>query len=93
MSSCRTTGLKLSEDQWEYPLWALARMRGTPIRFEQWDVENQTINAKVRDPIAPCATLTVHDAEPGEQAKPAWIELHTFDPQGKDKEDQIECKW
>ncbi len=90
-NSCRTVGLKLPEDQWEYPLWALARMRGAPIRFDHWDVENQTINAKGKVPIAPCATLTVHDGEPGVQSKPTWIELHTFDADGKDKQEQIEC--
>jgi hypothetical protein len=91
--SCRTIGLKLPELQVEYPLWALARMRGAPIHFEHWDVENQTINAKVKAQIAPCATLTIHDADSEVPANPTWVELHTFGADGKDREDQIECKW
>jgi len=91
-SSCRNVGLELGEDNWEYPLWALAGLRGTPMHFEHLEVDNETKNTKVAFQITPCATIIFHDAEPGVQPKPACIELHRFASNGDELIDRIDCK-
>jgi len=91
MSSCRNVGLELGEDDWEYPLWALARLRGTPLHFEHWAVDNETKSTGGAFQGAPCAIIIFHDAKLGLQPKPACIELHRFASKGVGLVDRINC--
>jgi hypothetical protein len=92
--SFRLIGLKLSETQWEYPFWALARSTGAAISFEHVDVDNPSRNAKAGFQGAPSATVTIHDGDSDEptSTQSAWIELHRLGPGGTDIADRIDCQ-
>jgi Dolichyl-phosphate-mannose-protein mannosyltransferase len=63
-TSRHNVGLEFPEDQWEYPLWALARSKGLKIRFEHWDVGNATKSTTIAHGVVPDATIFIHDANP-----------------------------
>jgi Dolichyl-phosphate-mannose-protein mannosyltransferase len=92
--SCGVVGLKLSEAQWEYPLWALARSGGSAMIFEHIDVDNPTRNARAGFQGMTCATVTIHDGYSVEptSTQPAWIELHRLGPDGADIANRIDCE-
>ena len=92
--SCRVVGLKLSEAQWEYPLWALARSSGNPMIFEHVDVDNPSRNAKAGFRGMTCAKVIIHDGYAVEprSMEPAWIELHTLAPNGANITNRIDCE-
>ncbi|MGA3132469.1 MAG: glycosyltransferase 87 family protein [Terracidiphilus sp.] len=92
-ASCHVVGMKTTEDDWEYPLWALARSSGTPIYFEHIDVYNQTRNAPAGIPGAMCARIAIHDADPSTPiTRPTWVELHRQGPDGADLESRFDCR-
>ena len=92
--SCRVVGLKLSEVQWEYPFWALARSRDTRILFEHIDVDNPSRNVRAGFQGPVCATVIIHDhyLEVPKSTETPWIELHTLGPSGADKLNRIDCE-
>jgi hypothetical protein len=91
--SCRVVGLKMSEVQWEYPFWVLARSRDTRILFEHIDVDNPSRNARAGFQGPACATVIIHDhyLEVPKSTEPPWIELHTLGPGGADIVNRIDC--
>ena len=92
-SSCGAVGIKTGEDDWEYPLWALARANGTPIYFEHIDVENQTRSATAGFPGGVCATVGLHDADlRAPLLRPMWIEVHHQGSSGVELQDRFECR-
>lgn len=92
--SCRVVGIRLSETQWEYPLWALARAKDTRILFEHIDVDNPSRNARAGFQGPACATVIIHDhyLEVPRSTEPPWIELHTLGPSGADMVNRIDCE-
>jgi hypothetical protein len=63
-STCRDIGLSLTSDQnWEYPIWALARQAGlADLRLQHLDVANGSaakIEAPPYDAFRPCAVIAV----------------------------------
>jgi 4-amino-4-deoxy-L-arabinose transferase-like glycosyltransferase len=92
-ASCHVVGIHTTEDQWEYPLWALTNTGGPPTYFEHIDVENQTRSATAGFPGAQCAKIIIHDADPTAPAlRPTWIELHRLGPDGADQESRFDCR-
>ncbi len=92
-SSCRVAGIETSEDDWEYPLWALANSGGAPAFFRPVDVENQTRVATAGFPGALCALVAVHDADrSAPQLRPTWIDLHLAAPGGASEERRFDCR-
>ncbi|MGD0348477.1 MAG: glycosyltransferase 87 family protein [Terracidiphilus sp.] len=92
-ASCHVVGIKTTEDQWEYPLWALANSSGPPTYFEHIDVDNQTRNATAGFEGVPCARMIVHEADPtAPSIRPTWIELHRLGPAEADVESRFDCR-
>jgi hypothetical protein len=92
-ASCHVVGIHTTEDQWEYPLWALTNSSGPPTYFEHIDVENQTRNASAGFPGAQCARIIIHEADPNAlSTRPTWIELHRLGRDGADVENRFDCK-
>ncbi len=92
-TSCHVVGIKMGENQMEYPFWALANSSGPPTYFEHIDVNNQTKSAQAGFPGTVCARITVYgggwfDPLPG----PQWIELHKLGPNGEDMVSRFDCK-
>lgn len=57
-TGCREAGLKGHEDILEYPLWQIAKLGGSPIRFEHALVESPS-GKLAMSPASPCALLAV----------------------------------
>jgi len=92
-ASCHVVGIHTTEDQWEYPLWALARSSGSPIYFEHIGVDNQTRSAAAGFPGAMCASIAIHDADPSAPvARPTWVELRRQGPDGTDMASRFDCR-
>jgi hypothetical protein len=92
-ASCRVAGMKTSEDDWEYPLWALARSSGRPIYFEPIGVANQTGGATGGFHGAMCARIEVHDADPrAPLTQPAWVEVEREGSDGAEVKDRFVCR-
>jgi hypothetical protein len=94
-ASCHVVGIEMTEDQWEYPLWALGHATEEPIYFEHVDVDNQTRSAKAGFPGAQCATVIIHDEKviSGDVTQPASIELHKPGPNGADTVSRFDCNY
>ncbi|MBM4188340.1 MAG: DUF2029 domain-containing protein [Gemmatimonadetes bacterium] len=58
-AGCRVVGIKASYDSWEYPLWALARSDGRPLRFFQIEVANATARHAVGNGDEACAIVAL----------------------------------
>lgn len=92
-ASCHVVGIQTTEDQWEYPLWALANAHGEPTFYRHIGVDNQTRSATAGFPGAMCARIVIHDADPAAPAlRPTWIELHRLGPNGVDQENRFDCR-
>jgi hypothetical protein len=92
-ASCHVVGIHTTEDQWEYPLWALANSSGPPTYFEHIDVDNQTSSATAGFPGAQCARIVIHEADPtAPSARPTWIEFERLGPDATDLENRFDCK-
>lgn len=92
-ASCRVAGIQTGEDDWEYPLWALTRLRGMPIYFAHVDVKNQTRNATAGFSGAVCARVIVHDAAPGApSSQPEWIEVRRQERDGTEVDSRFDCR-
>ncbi len=92
---CHVVGIEMTEDQWEYPLWALGRATGEPIYFEHIDVDNQTRSAKAGFSGAQCARVIIHDEKVTSEdvIQPASIELHKLGPNGADTISRFDCNY
>jgi len=90
---CQVVGIETGEDDWEYPLWALARSSGAPIAFRHIGVANQTQNATAGFPGAICAKIVIHDADSiAPSQSPTWVELHRQGRHGADLESRFDCR-
>jgi len=94
-SSHQNVGLELTEDNFEYPLWALARLHDTEIRFLHVAVDNPTKNAPISEGTVPKTTIAIHD--PGFQPdteikKPVYVSIRSVDSTGAQTVERLDCK-
>ena len=62
--NCKTVGLILNGDDWEYPIWQLSKERGLDIDFHHVLVKNPSIsNENGQNQLPVCALLNLSDGD------------------------------